>query len=320
MPSGGCRQMLTIGLINNMPDAALRATERHFEELLRAAAGGRAVRLKLFSIPQVPRGEAGRAHVLQYYQDVEHLWGEWLDGLIVTGAEPRARVLEDEPYWPVLADTVSWAEQNTSSTIWSCLAAQAAALRCFGIARRPLARKLSGVFECEKAANHPLLAALPTRWKCPHTRYHDLLEADLTANGCDILSRLPGYGVDMFASDRGSLFLFLQGHPEYSPDSLLREYRRDITRFLLDERETYPDAMHGYFAAETALALEGFRAHVLQDRDPALLQALARILDGWTPPQTWQASAVRLYAGWLGVIADRQSSVRKVPATEAALS
>jgi homoserine O-succinyltransferase/O-acetyltransferase len=32
---------ITIGLINNMPDPALKATERQFMRLLQAAAGGR---------------------------------------------------------------------------------------------------------------------------------------------------------------------------------------------------------------------------------------------------------------------------------------
>jgi hypothetical protein len=43
------RDALRIGLVNNMPDAALRSTERQFRDLLASAAGERAVELKLFS-------------------------------------------------------------------------------------------------------------------------------------------------------------------------------------------------------------------------------------------------------------------------------
>ena len=46
---------LDVGLINNMPDAALESTERQFIELLNAAASNVAVRLKLYSSPEVPR-------------------------------------------------------------------------------------------------------------------------------------------------------------------------------------------------------------------------------------------------------------------------
>jgi hypothetical protein len=43
--------VVTVGLVNNMPDTALQSTERQFLELIDAAAGGMAVRLRLFSLP-----------------------------------------------------------------------------------------------------------------------------------------------------------------------------------------------------------------------------------------------------------------------------
>ena len=57
------RNCLTIGLVNNMPDAACEATERQFIELLRAAASDVVVLLKLFSVATVPRSEAARAEI-----------------------------------------------------------------------------------------------------------------------------------------------------------------------------------------------------------------------------------------------------------------
>ena len=51
---------VTIGLINNMPDAALEATERQFIDLIRAAARDTVVRLLLFAIPEIPRAERAR--------------------------------------------------------------------------------------------------------------------------------------------------------------------------------------------------------------------------------------------------------------------
>jgi len=43
---------LTIGLINNMPDAALQATERQFMRLLRQAAGNVRIDFHCFSLPE----------------------------------------------------------------------------------------------------------------------------------------------------------------------------------------------------------------------------------------------------------------------------
>ena len=38
----------------------------------------------------------------------------------------------------------------------------------------------------------------------------------------------------------GSQFVFLQGHPEYDANSLAREYRRDMDRYMRGETEREP--------------------------------------------------------------------------------
>src|ERR1700733_4660944 len=100
---------VTIGLINNMPDPALDATERQFVELIRAAASKTIVRLLLFSIPEIPRADTTRQDMAERYRDVSELWGAHVDGLIVTGTEPRMKNLKDEPYWATLSRVVAGA-------------------------------------------------------------------------------------------------------------------------------------------------------------------------------------------------------------------
>jgi hypothetical protein len=51
---------VTVGLINNMPDAAFEATERQFAELIREVAPSRVVLLKLFRKCRAARICAGR--------------------------------------------------------------------------------------------------------------------------------------------------------------------------------------------------------------------------------------------------------------------
>src|SRR5207247_9765132 len=85
---------LEIGLVNDMPDAALEATERQFRALLDAAAEGMVVRLTLYSLPDVPRSDFGQRRVSSLYSGIGDLWDSHLDGLIVTGTEPRAANLE----------------------------------------------------------------------------------------------------------------------------------------------------------------------------------------------------------------------------------
>jgi homoserine O-succinyltransferase/O-acetyltransferase len=41
---------------------------------------------------------------------------------------------------------------------------------------------------------------------------------------------------------------FSKGHPEYDFNSLLKEYRREVTRFVQGEREDYPPHVDHYFS------------------------------------------------------------------------
>ena len=91
-------------------------------------------------------------------------------------------------------------------------------------------------------------------------------ERALASCGYQILTRSAAAGVDTFAKQDGSLFLFFQGHPEYDADTLLREYRRDVARFLGGEREHYPAVPLGYFSDEATALAGDFRARALADR------------------------------------------------------
>src|SRR3981081_1864988 len=217
----GC---LEVGLVNSMPDAALEATERQFIELIDSAAGDIPVRLRFFSLPDVPRTTRGQQHVSKSYLGIGDLWDGRLDALIVTGTEPRAAALSEEPYWPALAELIDWAEHNTISTIWSCLAAHAAVLHLDGIARRPPADKCFGVFDCDRVLDQPLMQGLGPQLAVPHSRWNELREDDLVARGYEVLTRSSRAGVDTFIRQGASLFVFFQGHPEYDATSLLGEY------------------------------------------------------------------------------------------------
>jgi homoserine O-succinyltransferase len=165
-----------------------------------------------------------------------------LDALIVTGTEPRAASIEQEPYWHSLANLIDWAEHNTISTIWSCLAAHAAVFHLDGVRRQPLAVKRFGLFDCNRIGDATILAGLSPIIHLPHSRWNELGEGDLVAHGYDILTRSSTAGADIFIKKWQSLFVFFQSHPEYDVDTLLREYRRDIGRFLGGERNEFPTA------------------------------------------------------------------------------
>ena len=297
---------IVIGLVNNMPDTALRTTERQFGELLSAASHNHPIRLRLFSLPEIPRGDAGRAHVSQNHEDINALWTAHLDGLIVTGTEPRAPALPDEPYWPTLTKLIDWSDDHTSSAVWSCLAAHAAVLYIDGIGRQALPEKLSGVFDCRKAVQHPITVGAPSGWRIPHSRYNGLPMDILMSRGYLILSTSPDVGADMFVKQRRSLFLFLQGHPEYDAGALLREYRRDVGRFLAGERDSYPEMPRGYFDDDAASAFAAFRQKALQNRHIDLLSQFPFSEAERKLTHAWRSIAVRIYANWLSYLAERR--------------
>jgi homoserine O-succinyltransferase/O-acetyltransferase len=303
---------ITIGLVNNMPDAAIESTERQFIDLIRAASSKVIVRLLLFSIPQIPRAEITRQEQAERYRDITELWDAHLDGLIVTGTEPRMKNLKDEPYWATLTQVVDWAREQTASTIWSCLAAHAAVLHVDGVERRPFAEKMFGIFACDQAASHPITVDAKSGLRVPHSRWNDLPERELAAAGYRILTRVAGGGVDMFARQDRSFHLFLQGHPEYEASTLLREYRRDIGRYLRDERDTYPPLPENYFDGEAVATAAAFRERALVDRRQHLIASFpfgALELGLETP---WRPCAVGIYEKWLEYLSGRKADRRQL--------
>src|SRR5215831_14317924 len=100
---------IAIGLVNNMPDAALSSTENQFAGLLQEASGGQTVRLRLASLPELPRSRESLEHISASYWPLDELLAGPLDALIVTGTEPRAPVLTEEPYWQRFVDLLAFA-------------------------------------------------------------------------------------------------------------------------------------------------------------------------------------------------------------------
>ena len=306
----GAANCITVGLINNMPDAALEATERQFTGLIRAGSGDTLVRLVLYCIPEVPRGEEARRGMASRYRDVGELWDARLDGLIVTGTEPKSENLKDEPYWDAMAQLIDWARTQTTSTIWSCLAAHAAVLQSDGIERRAYAEKLSGVFACAPADAHPMTRQLSQPMRVPHSRSNDLPEKALQAAGYRILTRSAAAGVDMFARQERSFHVFLQGHPEYEAATLLREYRRDIGRYLRGEREHYPNAPQGYFGEQATVVLEAFRKRAVTGRRGELLASFPMRWLETGLADDWRLSAAALYQRWFDYLKGRKAEHR----------
>ena len=308
---------LRIGLINNMPDAALEATETQFCKLIGSAAGDIPIHLALYSLPNISRSDWAQRHLNKYYFGIDELWKNGCDAVIITGTEPLRPNLREEAYWPVLAEVFDWAASNTHSAVLSCLAAHAGVLYNDGIERHRLKDKQFGVFEFKRANEHALTHGVAKSVRHPHSRWNEVREDDLVSCGYTVLAKSDEAGVDTFVKKcKQSLFVHFQGHPEYSTQTLLKEYRRDIGRFLRRERETYPSMPQGYLDADrnTRALAEEFQEIAISQRDEDFLASFPDDVIANSVQNTWQSSATCVYRNWIQYVLSRKAEAAELVA------
>jgi homoserine O-succinyltransferase/O-acetyltransferase len=297
---------IVIGLVNNMPDAALHSTEVQFSGLLHEASGPLPVRLRFTSLPELPRSPEALEHIRSSYWPLEELLAARPDALIVTGTEPRAPVLTEEPYWQRFVELLAFAREHTVASIWSCLAAHGAVLRMDGIERQRLAEKRCGVYEHAILSGHSLLEGVSAPLPMPHSRWNELPPEDLRAAGYTLLSWSEETGADAFVREERSVLLFFQGHPEYEGTTLFKEYRRDVGRYLNGQQAHYPSLPRGYLSAEATALLAGFRERALASRSAALLESFPFGAVAASLENRWRSSALSIYGNWLSLIVRRK--------------
>ena len=302
----GC---IEIGLINNMSDEALKATERQFISLLESASDNMPIHLSFYTLPGVPRSAFTTGHTSRHYSNIEELWDGHLDGLIVTGREPKAANLADEPYWDSFTKMLAWAQENCHATVFSCLAAHAAIQHLDGIRRVQRDDKVFGIFECARVSDHWLTAGTVSPFRLPHSRWNGVPEEQLRDCGYKVLTRSAEAGVDTFVKQQKRLFVFFQGHPEYEPDTLLREYQRDVGRYIKGQVPRYPAMPRNYFDQTTVDKLAAFQEETLARRREDLLPELTIILAKKKIDNTWQSSAAGIYRNWLRHICAQKKTV-----------
>jgi homoserine O-succinyltransferase len=296
-----------IAFINNMPDAALEDTELQFFELLDTAAGEIPVSIKLYSLSKIPRSDRAHQHLGNFYVGISDLLNTRFDAIIMTGTEPHHCDLRKEPYWDDLANILDWAEQNTASTVLSCLAAHAAVLHGDGIGRHLLPDKRFGVFDEVKVCAHILTSGTSEPMRFPHSRWNEVRGDVLASCGYALLTSSTEAGVNLFVKKRrNSLFVHFQGHPEYGAATLAKEYRRDIKRFLRQERQTYPTMPHGYFNKAATKSLAEFRERALSQRREELMAEFPEAVLSIGLERVWHSAATRLYRNWLQYVASRK--------------
>jgi homoserine O-succinyltransferase len=306
---------LHLGLLNMMPDAALRITEQQFVRLV--GSSNQIVQLYVhpFTVPGLARSAETQAYLDAHYERFEDLQRDGLDGLIITGANVSGPELSEQPFFEPLAEVMEWASEHVTSTLCSCLATHALVERLHGVRRRPLATKRWGVFAHRASEpDHPLLRGTNTRFDVPHSRWNEVTSAQLRDVGIRVLVESLEGDFHLGTSADGIRTIYLQGHPEYDAVSLLKEYRRELDRFLAGDIDAIPPTPANYLTPEAARLVHDHVEEALRARDagtrlPAFPEErLVPLLD-----TTWTDTGRALFNNWLGLIYRLTDVVRGVP-------
>ncbi len=295
---------LHIGLLNMMPDAALQATERQFLRLIGSCNRVTQLYVHPFAVDAHTRGPEAQNYIAQHYEEFRDIERDGLDALIITGANPIHADITREAFWEPMLDVLAWGRENVCSMVCSCLATHADVKNRHGVERIRLPQKRWGVYSHRVLdVTHPLVSNINTRFDAPHSHVYEVTRPQLEAEGCAVLAHSNEAGVHLAVSPDGFRVLYFQGHPEYDINSLLKEYKREVNRFIARDREDYPPVPEHYFGPQAMSLIEPHAAHVRQavakgDAPPRFPEAeLGRLVDN-----TWTDTGKAIFNNWLGLV------------------
>jgi homoserine O-succinyltransferase len=309
---------LHIGLLNMMPDAALEATERQFFRLVGESNQIAQFYMHPFTIANLPRSEKAQAHVAQYYESFEQIKQAGLDALIITGANVSGPELSTQPFWQTLIEVIDWAYENVTSTLCSCLATHAVLEFRYGQKRRALGFKRWGVYSHRVVSrNHPLITGVNTRFDVPHSRFNQIDRAQFDAANLPVLVESEVAGVHLAASEDQFRLVFFQGHPEYDSISLLKEYKREVRRFISGDSSEYPPFPDNYFSLQKQAILNEYKYAVIKAKDNgSSIPEFPETLISQDLDNTWHDTAEAIINNWIGQVYQVTSVDRKQPFKE----
>lgn len=292
---------LHIGLLNMMPDAALTATERQFFRLVGESNQIAQFYMHPFTLPELPRSTKTQAHIDKFYKSFEQIKLQGLDALIITGANVTQPNLEKELFWQPLIEVIDWAYEHVPSTVCSCLATHAVMQFRYQQTRSRLPAKKWGVFPHRVVdRTHPLVTGVNTLFDVPHSRFNQITRQQFENAGLHVLVESDEAGVHLAVSEDKFRLVFLQGHPEYDMISLLKEYKREVLRFIQNERNDYPPFPDFYFNAQTRAIFNEYRDKVLANPKTAPEFPEDLVINYLN--NTWHDTAEAVINNWIGKV------------------
>ena len=186
----------------------------------------------------------------------------------------------------------------------SCLATHAVVQQLWDIHRYKLTDKRWGVYS-NRITNiaHPLIANINTRFDAPHSHVYEVNASQFEEKGLRVLAQSKQADLHLAVSPDGFRFVFFQGHPEYDAVSLLKEYKREVVRFIEGVRTTYPVYPENYLYGEAWELLEDYKHQVERaqgdytDLPGFPDEQLSGLVDN-----TWSDTGKAIVNNWLGLV------------------
>jgi homoserine O-succinyltransferase len=185
-------------------------------------------------------------HLEKFYISAEEIiaMNIHFDGFIITGAPVETLPFEEVDYWDEFAQLIDYAEKKVFSTMHICWGAQAGLYRRYNIPKKPLDKKLFGVFShAVQEQYHTLFRGFDDEFRAPQSMH--------TASDRNAIAAEPRMTIQTESDEAGVFIItaregreiYVTGHLEYDPLTLDREYRRDLAKGLpIDPpRNYYPD-------------------------------------------------------------------------------
>ena len=175
----------------------------------------------------------GSSHLNAFYLEFKDIEKDYFDGLIITGAPVEKMEFSEVNYWEELKQIMEWSKTHVFSTFHICWGAQAGLFYHYGIEKRLLEKKLSGIYTHRVLHRKKMLMrGMDDEFYVPQSRYTGLDEEALRNNKELYVvadSEECGSYLILACSSRQ---IFVTGHSEYDRYDLDKEYKRDLQKGL----------------------------------------------------------------------------------------
>ena len=168
-------------------------------------------------------------HMMMFYREFQEMKDEKFDGMIITGAPVETFDFEEVTYWDEVTAIFDWAKTHVTSTLYICWAAQAGLYYHYGVPKYSLPKKMFGVFPHSSLVPQlPIFRGFDDVFNIPHSRHTEIRKEDILKNkALTVIAESEQSGVGIVMARNGREF-FITGHIEYAPDTLDKEYKRDM--------------------------------------------------------------------------------------------